>query len=63
LKIEQRTAFLKKLLQESGLSEYGMDDTEIQKIASRPTNITVIEFIMKLKKLAAFKGYSVKDVE
>jgi hypothetical protein len=52
LKIEQRTAFLKKLLQDSGLSEYGIDDTEIQKIVSGSDIITILDLIIKLKTLA-----------
>jgi hypothetical protein len=61
LKIEQRAAFLKKLLQDSGLSEYGIDDTEIQKIVSGSDIITILDLIIKLKTLAGINGYSVAE--
>jgi hypothetical protein len=52
MKIEQRTAFLKKLLQDSGLTEYGIDDTEVQRLASRTDPFHVIDLLVKLKTLA-----------
>jgi hypothetical protein len=51
MKIEQRVAFLKKLLQDSGLSEY-LDDTEVQRLASRTDPFHVVELLVKLKTLA-----------
>jgi hypothetical protein len=51
MKIEQRTAFLKKLLQDCGLSEY-LDDTEVQRLASRKDPFYIVDLLVKLKTLA-----------
>jgi hypothetical protein len=51
MKIEQRTAFLKKLLQDSGLTEYLLD-TEVQRLASRTDPFYIVDLLVKLKTLA-----------
>ena len=55
--LEQRIAYIKRLLDDSGLIQYGITEAEIKSFASRPVTETII-ILIELRKLA---DYTVMD--
>ena len=49
--LEQRIVYIKKLLDDSGLKQYGITEAEIKSFASRPMTETITNLI-ELTKLA-----------
>jgi len=49
--LEQRIAYFKRLLDDSGLIQYGITEAEIKSFASRPVTET-ITILIELRKLA-----------
>ena len=49
--LEQRIVYIKRLLDESGLKQYGITKAEIKSFASRPLTET-ITILIELRKLA-----------
>ena len=49
--LEQRIVYIKRLLDESGLKQYGITEAEIKSFASRPLTET-ITILIELRKLA-----------
>lgn len=52
--LKQRVAYLKELLSESELSDYGFTDEELLHLVAMPPN-TVIELIIHLKSIQSIK--------
>ena len=55
--LEQRIAYIKRLLDDSGLIQYGITEAEIKSFASRPVTETII-ILIELRK---FTDYTVMD--
>jgi len=49
--LDQRVVYLKRLLEDSGLIQYGIVEAEIQCIAARPVSET-LPLLIELRKLA-----------
>jgi hypothetical protein len=49
--VDQRVVYIKRLLEDSGLLQYGITEAEIKSFASRPVTET-ITILIELRKLA-----------